>query len=106
MHIRRDQSHLRFGRFAGRRGGWTLRIIWAVIMLALLGVIWRFNAVQDWALAGLGMDPTVTPNAISHAVQANTPIWRAICPRPSPLTDKPTRSNRAISISHLSTDAC
>ncbi len=67
MYIRRDKSNLHFGRQAHRRGNTTFLVIWAVIMLGLLGVIWRFNNVQHWVLAQVGTAPTATPDAVTQA---------------------------------------
>ncbi len=67
MYIRRDKSNLHFGSQARRRGNRTLIVVWFVTMALALGVIWRFNTVQNWVLAGVGTDPTATPDAVTLA---------------------------------------
>jgi tetratricopeptide (TPR) repeat protein len=67
MYIRRDKSNLHFGRQAKRRGSNLFFVIWLVMMAAILGVLWRFNSVQNWVLASIGNEPTATMDAISEA---------------------------------------
>jgi tetratricopeptide (TPR) repeat protein len=67
MYIRRDKSNLHFGRQAHRRGSNLFFIIWLVLMGAILGVLWRFNSVQSWVLAGIGEEPTPTLDAVTQA---------------------------------------
>lgn len=67
MYIRRDRSNLHFGRRARRRGNNSLFIIWIVVMAVSMGVIVRFNTVQDWVLASVGTDPTPTMDAVTYA---------------------------------------
>ncbi len=69
MYIRRDKSNLHFGRQARRRGGNTLFIAWIIVMLFLLGILWRFDTVQTWVLASMGDAPTATPDAVTWARQ-------------------------------------
>lgn len=69
MYIRRDKSNLHFGRQARRRGSNALFIAWIIVMLALLGILWRFETVQTWVLASMGDAPTATPDAITWARQ-------------------------------------
>lgn len=67
MYIRRDKSNLHFGRQSRQRGSRTLLIIWLITMGAALGVIWRFNSVQDWVLASMGEEPTATLDVVTLA---------------------------------------
>lgn len=67
MYIRRDRSHLSFSRQSRRRHGNALLVLWFVVMLGAVGVIWRFDTVQDWVLAGVGVQPTPTTDAITLA---------------------------------------
>lgn len=67
MYIRRDKSNLRFGRQARRRGSNTLFVLWLIVMVFLLGILWRFNSVQSWVLASMGEASTATPDAITWA---------------------------------------
>jgi tetratricopeptide (TPR) repeat protein len=67
MYIRRDKSNLHFGRRANRRGSNLFFVIWLVMMAVILGVLWRFNSVQSWVLAGIGDEPTATLDAVSEA---------------------------------------
>jgi len=67
MYIRRDKSNLHFGRQARRGSNTTLLVVWVVMMALVLGIIWRFNSVQSWVLAGVGEEPTATPDAITLA---------------------------------------
>ncbi|NDJ78246.1 MAG: tetratricopeptide repeat protein [Chloroflexi bacterium] len=76
MYIRRDRSNLHFGSQRRRRGGGALLVIWVVTLLLVLAVIWRFDSVQTWVLAGVGGDPTATPNAITLAQQGERAYWR------------------------------
>lgn len=67
MYIRRDRSNLHFGRQARRGGNSTLFMIWVVVMAVAMGVIMRFDTVQDWVLASVGTDPTPTIDAVTYA---------------------------------------
>ena len=67
MYIRRDRSNLHFGQQARRGGSRTLFMLWAVVMVVLMGVIWRFNNVQSWVLASVGAEPTATMDAVTRA---------------------------------------
>lgn len=67
MYIRRDKSNLHFGRQRPRRGSNTLLIIWLITMAVAVGIIWRFNSVQNWVLANVGTEPTATPDAVTLA---------------------------------------
>lgn len=67
MYIRRDRSNLHFGRQARRHNSGTFVVIWLVVMAVLVGVIWRFNTVQSWVLAGVGVAPTPTLDAVTLA---------------------------------------
>jgi len=67
MYIRRDKSNLHFGRQARRRGSRALLLFWATAMMLVIGVIWRFDSVQKWVLAGVGAQPTPTLDAITQA---------------------------------------
>jgi tetratricopeptide (TPR) repeat protein len=67
MYIRRDKSNLHFGRQANRRGSNTFFVIWLTLMAAILGVLWRFDSVQSWVLAGIDTNATPTLDAVSEA---------------------------------------
>ncbi|MBI5957541.1 MAG: tetratricopeptide repeat protein [Chloroflexi bacterium] len=67
MYIRRDKSNLHFGRQARQRGSRTWFILWLIMMGAAMGVIWRFNSVQNWVLASVSNAPTATLDAITLA---------------------------------------
>jgi tetratricopeptide (TPR) repeat protein len=67
VYIRRDKSNLHFGSQSRRSGSKTLLVIWTVMMLAALAVIWRFNNVQNWVLAGVGGEATATPDSVTLA---------------------------------------
>ncbi len=67
MYIRRDKSNLHFGRQARRGNGTTLLLVWVVTMAVVLGIIWRFNSVQSWVLAGVGAEPTATLDSVTLA---------------------------------------
>lgn len=67
MYIRRDRSNLHFGAQARRHGNRTLLVLWLVTMAAVIGVIWRFNSVQNWVLAGVGSEPTATLDSVTLA---------------------------------------
>ncbi len=67
MYIRRDRSNLHFGRQARRGISRSLLVVWAVTILFVLGVLWKFDSVQSWALAGLGAEPTATMDPVSRA---------------------------------------
>lgn len=70
MYIRRDKSNLHFGRRSRRRGSRTLLVIWAITMFFAVAVIWRFDSVQSWVLAGLEGDSTPTLDPITLAQMA------------------------------------
>ena len=67
MYIRRDRSNLHFGRQAKRRNSGTFVTIWLIIMVVLVGVIWKFNTVQSWVLASVGSEATPTSDAVTLA---------------------------------------
>jgi tetratricopeptide (TPR) repeat protein len=67
MYIRRDRSNLHFGSQARRHGNRSLLVLWLVTMAAAIAVIWRFNTVQNWVLAGVGAEPTATLDAVTLA---------------------------------------
>ncbi len=69
MYIRRDKSNLHFGRQARRRGNNVFVVAWLVMMVVLVAVIWRFNNVQSWVLASVGVESTPTLDAITLAQQ-------------------------------------
>ncbi len=69
MYIRRDRSNLHFGRQARRRGSRTFFVVWVIVMALLVGVIWRFNTVQSWVLASVGVEATPTLDAVTLAKQ-------------------------------------
>lgn len=67
MYIRRDKSHLHFGRQVRRRGNRTLLVLWFVTMAIMVAILWRFDSVQRWVLSGVGEAPTATPDAVTWA---------------------------------------
>ncbi|NLF76539.1 MAG: tetratricopeptide repeat protein [Chloroflexi bacterium] len=67
MYIRRDRSNLHFGRQSRRRGSGVLMIAWLAVMLVMVGIIWQFNSVQTWVLAGVGSQPTATLDPVTLA---------------------------------------
>ncbi len=75
MYIRRDKSNLHFGRQSRRGNSRALIIIWLVTMGIIVGIIWRFNAVQSWALAHVGSEPTATMDAVTLAELGERAYW-------------------------------
>lgn len=75
MQIRRDQSSLHFGRRSRRSGAWRFLLIWVMLMAIILGLIWRFNAVQAEVVALVSGPTTPTPSSVTLAQQAETAYW-------------------------------
>lgn len=67
MYIRRDRSNLHFGQQSRRRGSLMFFVVWLVVMAAVGAIIWRFNNVQSWVLAGMGFEPTPTMDVVTAA---------------------------------------
>lgn len=75
MYIRRDKSNLHFGRQSRRGSSRALLIVWLVTMGIIVAIIWRFNSVQNWALARVGGDPTATMDSITLAELGERAYW-------------------------------
>ena len=69
MHVRRDRSHLHFGKRARRRTPLWIAL-WLVIMALVIAIVVRFDNAQEWVLAQLGNAPTATPDAVTLAARA------------------------------------
>ncbi|MBN1565828.1 MAG: tetratricopeptide repeat protein [Anaerolineae bacterium] len=67
MYIRRDKSNLHFGRQSRRRGSGLLVWAWLFVMVIVVAIIWRFNSVQNWVIAGVAGEPTATLDPITLA---------------------------------------
>lgn len=70
MQIRRDRSALHYGRRNRGRGTLWFFMVWILSMTIVLGIIWRFNAVQAQVEALVSGPATPTPNAVTIAEQA------------------------------------
>ncbi len=68
MNVRRDRSHLRFGRYAHRHRP-LLIIVWGITIAVILAILLRFDSTQDWVLTQIRGASTATPNAVALAEQ-------------------------------------